>query len=176
MNRQASLLIVAALVLVTALATTAASAKKSHKPVMPKLGLYFGQVVGPPEEGSVEVRETELKVVKIGKRRGAQLRVSPFPATCTGDFKGGPFGTGVLEKHPVPIKNGKFKLDRTSHGPVAGGLGTGTTRTIATGIFKSATKVVVKVYVHGIFNVHPPEQPEQSGTCTGKQTTTAKHR
>ena len=72
--------------------------------VTPKLGLYYGQWVGPPEDGSVRgPRETELKVVKIGKHgRGAQLRVSPFPATCTGDFKGGPFGAGCWKSHPSP--------------------------------------------------------------------------
>ena len=148
----------------------------TRKPVTPQFGLYYGRVVGAPANGEVKVLETELKVVKIGKhRRGAQLRVSPFAATCTEDFKGGPWGVSVLEKTPIPIKGGRFTLDRTYHNVrVAGGAGTATTRVVVFGVFKSATKVVVRVYVSSFASVQFPEQPEVKGTCTGEQTSTAK--
>jgi hypothetical protein len=172
MSRRASGLIVAALIL---MATSGATAASASEPVTPKLGRYYDQAVGPPENGNVSVRETEVKVVKIGKRQGASVRVSPFPATCNGGLKGQPFGASVLEKSPIPIKNGKFTLDRTTHGPVAAGAGTATTRTVVSGTFKSATKVVVTVSVSSSINIQYPEQPEIRGTCTGKQTATAKH-
>lgn len=172
MSRRASGFIVAALVLATASGATAASASK---PTTPKLGVFYGQVVGAPKDGDVDVRETEVVVVKIGKRRGAKLAVSPFPATCNGGLKGSPLGLSVLEKSPIAIKDGKFTLDRTTHGPVAGGNGTATTRTVVLGTFKSATKVVVSVSVSSDISVQYAGQPEVKGTCTGKQTTTATH-
>jgi hypothetical protein len=81
----------------------------------------------------------------------------------------------VLEKSPIPIKNGMFKLDRTTHPRIAGGAGTATMRTVASGTFKSPTKVVVKVLVNFTYSVQYPGQPEVKGTCTGKQTSIAKH-
>jgi hypothetical protein len=173
MSRRASGLIAAALVLVVIPGATAASVSK---PVTPKLGIYYDQEVGPPEDGNVSVRETEVKVVRIGRRQGASVRVSPFPATCNGGFRGQPFGVSVLEKSPIQIKDGRFALDRTTHGPVAGGAGTATTRTVVSGTFKSATKVVVTVSVKSSISVQYSGQPEISGTCMGEQTSTAKHR
>ena len=107
----------------------------ANKPVTPQLGLYFGQVVSPPENGTVEVHETEAKVVPLGKGRGVQVSISPFLASCSGDA---PPGTGfsVLEKTPIPIRNGKFKLDRTIHPTIAGGAGTSTMRRVISGIFE----------------------------------------
>ena len=149
MSRRASGLIVAVLALVAASAATVASASK---PVTPKLGLYFGQVASPPKDGNVEVHETEVKVVKIGKRQGAQVRVSPFvPTSCSGDPV--PGGFSVLEKSPIAINNGKFKLDRTTHPRIAAGAGTSTTRTVVVGTFKSTTKVVVEVSVNFSYSV-----------------------
>lgn len=174
MSRRASGLIMAALILVSA--ASGATAASTSKPVTPKLGIYYDQAVGPPENGNVSVRETEVKVVKIGKRQGAQVRVSAFPATCTGGLKGQPFGVGVLEKSPIPIKHGKFLLDRTTHGPVASGSGTATTKTKVSGTFTSATKVVVNVSVNSSISIQYPAQPEIKGTCAGKQTATAKYR
>jgi hypothetical protein len=186
MTRRASHLIVAALVLVTALATTAAFAKKSREPITPKLGLYYGQVVGPPEDGSVAVRETELKVVKIDMRRdakvkrrspnanrlGVELRVVPLP--CTGGLNDVP---SVVTKSPIPIKNGKFRLDHTTHNAGAPGSNQSeTTSTVVSGTFKTATKVVVKVFVTSYIRVQSPGQPEIVGDCLASQTSIAEHR
>lgn len=170
MNRRASCLVVTAIVLTAAFAAAASAGT----PVTPKLGLYYGQVVAPPENGTVEVHETEVKVVKVGKGQGAQVSVSPFePTSCSGDPM--PGGFSVLEKSPIRIKNGKFRLDRTTHPSIAGGAGTATMRTVVSGTFKSPTKVVVKVFVNFSYSVQYPGQPEVKGTCTGKQTGIAKH-
>lgn len=166
-------LVVAALALMAALAATAASASTS---ITPKLGLFYGQVVGSPSGGEVSVREVEVKVVKSGKRLGAELSVSAFPATCDGDLKGSPFGFTTFEKNPIPIKNGKFTLNRTVHETVAAGNGSAKTKTVATGTFKSATKVVVSVSVSSEITVQYPGQDAVKGTCTGKETITAKHK
>jgi hypothetical protein len=172
MSRRAAGLIFAVLVTVAVLAATVASASKS---VTPKLGLYFGRLVSPPKDGNVEVHEAEVKVVKIGKRQGAQVRVSPFlPTSCSGDPI--PGGFSVSEKSPIPIKNGKFTLDRTTHPRIAGGAGASTMRTIVVGTFKSTTKVVVEVSVNFSYSVQYPGQPEIKGTCTGKQTSVAMHK
>jgi len=171
MDRRASGLVVAALVLVAAFAAAVASASK---PVTPKLGLYFGRVVSPPKDGDVEVHETEVKVVKIGKRQGARVRVSPFaPTSCSGEPM--PGGFSVLEKSPIPIENGRFRLDRTTHPRIAAGAGTSTMRTVVVGTFKSATKVVVEVSVTFSYSVQYPGQPEIKGTCRGSQTGIARH-
>jgi hypothetical protein len=172
MTQKASCLIVAAIALMAAFAATVVSAAK---PVTPELGLYYGRTVEPPDNGTVEVHETEVKVVKIGKRRGAQVRISPFPPTsCTGDQM--PGGFYVSEKSPIPIKDGKFKLDRTTQPRIAAGAGTGTMRTVISGTFESPTKVVVKVSVNFSYSVQYPGQPEAKGTCTGKQAGIAKHK
>jgi hypothetical protein len=163
---------VAVLALTAALVATAASASKS---ITPEFGVFHGQVVGTPSGGDVSVREVDVKVVKSSKRQGAELQVSPFPATCSGDLKGSPFGFSVLEKTPIPIESGKFTLDRTTHETVASGNGSAKTRTVATGTFKSATKVVVKVSVSSAINVQNPGQAAVKGTCTGRETITAKH-
>ena len=171
MSQRARCLVVAAFALMAAFAGTAASA---GEPVTPKLGLFYGQVVGPAEGGSVEVHETEVKVVKVGKGRGAQVRMSSF--LCTGDQT--PPGTGfsVLEKSPIPIEDGKFKRDRTLRNVrIASGAGTATTRLVLLGTFKSSTKVVVKAFVSSSFRVQFPGQPETKGMCTGRQTGVAKH-
>lgn len=169
MSRRASL-VVAVLVLVAA---SNATATPASKPVTPKLGLYYGENVGKPENGEVSVQEAEVKVVKIGKSRlGAQFRV-PIGTTCTGGLP--PTGFGGSERTPVPIKNGKFAFDRTTRGPVSGGAGTATTRLVVSGTFKSATKVVVEASAHSSIAIQYPGQPEIKGTCTGKQTVTAKH-
>jgi hypothetical protein len=171
MSRRALGFVVAVLFLVAAFAVTAASASQ---PVTPKLGLYFGEVASPPKDGNVEVHETEVKVVKVGKHQGVQVRVSPFlPASCSGDPV--PGGFSVLEKSPIPIKNGKFKLDRTTHPRIAAGAGAATMRTVITGTFRSATKVVVEVFVNFSYSVQYPGQPDIKGTCTAKQTGIAKH-
>ena len=164
---------VAVLALTAALAAAAASASTS---ITPKFGLFYGQVVGSPSGGSVSVREVEVKVVKSGKGQGAELSVSSFPATCDGDLKGSPFGFTTLEKTPIPIKNGKFTLDRTTHETVAAGNGSAKTKTMATGTFKSATKVVVSVSVSSDITVQNPGQAAVRGTCAGKETITAKHK
>jgi hypothetical protein len=130
--------------------------------------------VGAPESGEVEVHETEAKVVSLGKRRGAQVRMSAF--LCRGDQT--PPGTGfaVLEKSPIPIENGRFKRDRTFHDVrIAGGAGTATTRIVLSGRFKSPTKVIVEASVSSSFRIQFPGQPETKGTCTGKQAGVAKH-
>jgi hypothetical protein len=160
---------------VLVLAAAFAAAASAGTPVTPKFGLYFGQVVGPPENGTVEVHETEVNVVKVGKRQGAQVSVSPFsPTSCSGDPM--PGGFSVLEKSPIPIENGKFKLDRTTHPRIAAGAGTATMRTVVSGTFKSPTKVAVKVFVKFSYSVQYPGQSEIKGTCTGKQAGTATHR
>jgi hypothetical protein len=170
MNRSASCLVVTALVLTAAFAAAASAGT----PITPELGLYYGRVASPPENGTVEVHETEVKVVKIGKRQGAQVSVSPFqPASCSGDPI--PGGFSVLEKTPIPIKNAEFKFDRTTHPRIAGGAGTATSRTVVSGTFKSPKKVIVKVFVDFSYSVQYSGQPEIKGTCTGKQTSIAKH-
>lgn len=169
MSRRALSLTVAVLVLAAASGATATSA---NKPVTPKLGLYYGENVGKPVGGDVSVQEAEVKVVKIGKRRGAQFKVM-VGTTCTGGLP--PTGFGGTERTPVPIKNGKFAFDRTTRGPVASGAGTATTRLVVSGTFKSATKVVVEASAHSSVSIQYPGQPEIMGTCTGKQTVTAKH-
>lgn len=178
MNRRASCLIVVALVLMAAFAAAGAPAKK---PVTPKLGLYYDEEVSPPKDGNVEVHETEVKVVKIGNgrgaqlKRGAQVRMSAFlPSSCIGDQM--PGGFSVLEKTPIPIANGKFKVDRTTHPRIAGGAGTSTMRTVLSGTFKSPTKVVVEANVTFSYSVQYPGQPEIKGTCKGKQSGTAEHK
>lgn len=171
MNRRAWCLVLTALALTAAFAAVASAGT----PVTPKFGLYYGQVASPPKDGTVEVHETEVKVVKVGKGQGAQVSVSPFqPTSCSGDPV--PGGFSVLEKSPIPIKNGKFKLDRTTHPRIAGGSGTSTMRTVVSGTFKSPTKVVVKVSVNFSYSVQYPGQPEVKGTCTGKQTGIATHK
>jgi hypothetical protein len=170
MSRRVSCLVAAALVLMAALAAAVAAGE----PITPKLGLYHGQVVGPAVDGEVEVHETDVKVVKVGKRQGAQVSVSPFsPTSCTGDQV--PVAFSVLEKSAIPIENAKFKLDRTTHPRLAGGNGTGTMRTVLSGTFTSPTKVVVKVSVNLSYSIQYSGQPEVKGTCTGKQTSIAKH-
>jgi hypothetical protein len=172
MGRTASGLFVAVLVLVAVFAASVASASKS---VTPKLGLYFGQTSSSPKDGNVEAHETEVKVVKTGKRQGAQVRVSPFlPTSCSGNPM--PGGFSVSEKSPISIHNGMFHLDRTTHPRIAGGAGTSTMRTVVVGTFKSATKVVVEVSVNFSYSVQYPGQPEVKGTCTGKQTGIAVHK
>lgn len=146
----------------------------SRKEVAFGLGLYFGQTVGAPEGGNVEVHETEAKVVKIGKRRGAQVRVSGFlPNHCSGAQM--PGGFAVLEKTPIPIDRGRFALDRTTHPSLAGGFGKGTMRTIVLGKFRSPIKVAIEVFVELSFSVQFPGQPEIKGTCTGRRTGVANH-
>lgn len=190
MTRRASRLIVVALVLATALATTAAFANKSRKPITPKLGLYYGQVVEPPGDGSVTDRKTELKVVKIDKRRGAkvrrrsakgsrlgaELRVIPLP--CINGLKDVP---SVFTKSPIPIKNGRFRLDRTTHHTThdAGAPGRNefeSTRMEVSGTFKTATKVVVEVSVSSYIRVQSPGRGDIVGDCLRRQTSIAKHR
>lgn len=172
MSRTASGLIGFVLVLVAVLGSAVASASK---PVTPKLGLYYGRTVSPPKDGEVEVHETEVKVVKTGKRQGAQVRVSPFvPTSCSGDPITG--GFSVSEKSPISINNGMFHRDRTTHPRIAGGAGTSTMKTVVVGTFKSATKVVVEVSVNFSYSVQYPGQPEIKGTCTGKQTGIAIHK
>jgi hypothetical protein len=150
----------------TAFAAVAASASN---PVTPKLGRYYGQTEKQTEPGVVEVHETEVKVVRIGKRRGALVRMSEFaPTSCTGDQM--PGGFYVSTPHPIPIENGEFKSDRTGQLRLAAGAGTGTLRTVISGTFESPTKVVVKASVNFSFSVQFPGQPESKGTCTGKQT------
>ena len=171
MNQRMLRLVMAAFALTAAFAAAAFAGE----PITPKLGLFYGRVVGPQQNGEVEVHETEVKVVKVVKRQGAQVSVSPFAATsCTGD-QGPPVGFSVLEKSPIPIKNGKFKLDHTTHPRIAAGAGTGTMRTVLSGTFKSPTKVVVEVSANLSYSVQYPGQPEIKGTCTGKQTSIAKH-
>jgi hypothetical protein len=170
MNRRASCLIVTAFAITAALAASASAGT----PVTPELGVFFGRVVRPPVDGTVEVHETEVDVVKVGKRQGARVSVSPFqPTSCSGDPI--PGGFSVLEKAPIPIKDGKFKLDRTTHPRIAGGAGTATMRTVVSGTFKTPTKVIVEVLVNFSYSVQFPDQPEVKGTCTGKQTSIAKH-
>ncbi len=171
MNQRILRLVVAAF----ALMATFATAASAGEPITPKLGLFYGQEVGPEQNGEVEVHETEINVVKVGKRQDAEVSVSPFAATsCTGD-QGPPVGFSVLEKSPIPIKNGKFKFDRTTHPPIATGAGTGTLRTVLSGTFKSPTKVVVEVSANLSYSVQSPGQPEIKSTCTGKRTSIAKH-
>lgn len=173
MSRGASSFIVAVLVLAAASGAGTASAGKA---VTPELGLYYSQTVKDPGGGSVLVRQTEVKVVRVGKNRGAAVRASAIPATCDGGLKGQPWGFNVLEKSPIVIRKGKFRLDRTTRETVAGGSGNATTRTTILGTFKSPTKVVVSVSVSSDITVQYPGQPEIKGTCTGKQTATATHR
>ena len=146
-----------------------------RKGVAPSLGIYFGQTVGQPENGNVEVHETEAKVVQVGKRRGVQVRISAFtPDHCIGDQM--PGGFAVLEKSPIPIDRGHFALDQTTHPSLAGGAGTGTMRTVVLGKFRSPIKVVIKVFVTFSFSVKFSGQREFKGTCTGTQTGVATHR
>ncbi len=146
-----------------------------RKGVAPSYGFYFGQTVGPPEDGNVEVHETEAKVVRVGKRQGAQVRVSGFlPDHCDGTQM--PGGFAVLEKTPIPIERGRFGLDRTTHPTLASGLGRGTMRTVVLGKFRSPVKLAIEVFVELSFSVKFPGQPEIAGTCTGRQTGVALHR
>lgn len=177
MSRRALSLITAALVLVAATAATAASASKS---VIPKLGFYEG-----PGGELPGVSATGVKVVKIGKRLGAEFEVS-FDLTCPHSSGGKTLQAvfGWVEETPIPIKNGKFTFDRTIHSHVVvigssgrpEGSGPGTARLVVSGAFGSATKVVVEASATGSYEVHyfDEEQPSEKVACTGKQTATAK--
>jgi len=79
-------------------------------------------------------------------------------------------------KVPIPIENGRFKLDRTTHPRIAAGAGTSTMRTVVVGTFKSATKVVVEVSVNFSYSVQYPGRAEIKGTCRGSQTGIARHK
>lgn len=175
MSRRALGLIAAALVLVAATATTAASADKS---VTPKLGFYEG-----PEGELPGVSATGVKVVKVGKRQGAEFEVS-FELTCphSSGGKTPKVMFGWVEETPVRIKNGKFAFDRTIHSNVVtwgdsaetGISAPGSTRLVISGTFSSATKVVVKASATGSYDVQYEGQSKETVACTGKQTATAK--
>ncbi len=51
----------------------------------------------------------------------------------------------MVEDKPVPIKNGKFTFERTTHSKVTGNVGSGTFTTKVSGVFKSASKGVVEL-------------------------------
>ncbi len=168
MSRRALGLIAAVLVLAAATTATAASTNKS---VTPKLG-YYESTLGYSTAGP----RTAVQVVKIGNRLGAKFRVE-IGLTCAysdGTKTHDVFAYQRSQKTPIPIKDGKFAYNRTTHGPVAAGSGTATYRPVISGTFRSATKVVVKESVNVSFIIQYPEQPEIKGTCTGKQTATAK--
>lgn len=178
MSRRALSLIAAALVLVVATAATAASASK---PVTPKLGTYESPVTG---SSLREVVVGTVGVGKVGKGRvggfNGQIGLT-CPHSSGGEILKVAFGWVAA---PFPIKNGKFALNRMIHaaGTAVGGsgrpvgTGTGTTRFVVSGTFKSATKVVVKTSATGTYDVHyfDDSQPDVKVKCTGKQTATAK--
>lgn len=174
MSRRALGLMTAALVMVAVTAATAASANES---VTPKLGFYQG-----PEGELPGVSATGVKVVKTGKRQGAEFEVS-FELACP--HSGGKTPKvmfGWVQETPIQIKNGKFAFDRTIHSHVVtwgdsaetGISAPGTTRLVVSGTFGSATKVVVKASATGSYDVQYEGQPSETVACTGEQTATAK--
>jgi hypothetical protein len=173
MIRRALSLIAAALVLLSAAAITVASASKS---VTPKLGFYKG-----PEGQLPGVSATGVKVVKTGKRQGAEFEVS-FELTCSHSSKTPHVMFGWVVEIPTRIKNGEFAFDRTIHSHVVTWNGSaetgisspGASRLAVSGVFRSATKVVVKASATGTYDVQYEGQPSEKVECSGTQTATAK--
>jgi hypothetical protein len=175
MIRKALSLIVAAFVLLSAAAVTVTVASMS-KSVTPKLGYYKG-----PEGRLPGISATGVKVVKMGKHRGAEFEVS-FELMCPHSSKTPQVMFGWVVETPIRIKNGEFEFDRTIHSHVATWEGSaergitapGTSKLVVSGLFRSATKVIVEASATGTYDVQYEGQSSEKVECSGTQTATAK--
>src|SRR5262249_51210795 len=159
MGRKAIGLVAVALALVGG-GSAVASAGKS---VTPKLGFYKG-----PEGLLPFVSATGVKVVRVGKRQGAEFEVS-YVLNCPHSDKTPQVVFAWVEEKPVRITDGEFSFDRTIHsrvatweGSVEGGVSApGTTKLEVSGVFKSASRVVVEASAVGSYDVQYEGLPEE---------------
>jgi hypothetical protein len=173
MNRKSSRLVATAVLALLAVGSTTALAAG---PVVPKLGFYKG-----PEGQLPGISATGVKVVKMGKRQGAEFEVS-FELTCAHNSKTPQVMFGWVVETPIRIKNGGFAFDRTIHSHVAtwggsterGISASGASKLVVSGVFRSPTKVVVEASATGTFDVQYQGQPSEKVECRGTQTATAK--
>jgi hypothetical protein len=134
-------------------------------PVTPKIGWFEA-----PTTSQHNIYAAGVKVAKVGKRLSVGLNTG-VEIHCT---NGGPV-VGLLLRtkntvpgepggnlgNPLPLKNGKFSLERTL--PFTGG---GTIKADVSGSFKSATKVVGAISLSEGKVPYAPELTCSSGKVT----------
>ena len=134
--------------------------------------------------GTFDVRKPNggtFVIAKNGKRQRKMQFALGLPAQCTygtGEVSSQYKGAGFVQKKFIPIKNGSFKLGRTSRAPAAGGLLILTTRIKISATFKTVTKLVGEATVVATYAPNPEAPPTSSpifpgGTMTCKATNVA---